>query len=65
MLRFNSTNSSTASEYCGSGAPTAGNCSLRAAFFYASSLIGDDVTIAVNAEDTVVLTLGGAIPVTG
>lgn len=38
-----------AEEYCGPDATTSTSCNLRTAFFYASSLIGSDVEIWVNA----------------
>lgn len=41
------------------------NCSLRAAFWYASSLPGDDVEISLNAGEDMLLTQGDYIPVTG
>ena len=41
------------------------NCSLRAAFWYASSLPGDDVTITLNAGKDLLLTQGDYIPLTG
>lgn len=41
------------------------NCSLRAAFWYASSLPGDDVIITLNAGGNLSLTQGDYIPITG
>lgn len=54
-----------ATDKCGPGAGSAINCSLRAAFWHASSLTGEDVEISLNAGEDIILTQGQLIPITG
>lgn len=54
-----------AEEYCGPVTTGNSSCNLRTAFFYASSLVGNEVDIWVNVGRDLVLEQRSAVQVSG